>query len=235
MSSELTIVERVKKLLRLARDKAAAQAEAAQALNRALELIRQHEIDVAALDLDEPTERLVCERVHVGWSISFIKRRVNTILLTYFKVRTIWDRPNLAIVGFESDVTIAGYVFHFLVRACSEALKEYVQGERKARRKVTTRKKQGFIQGWIYGVASNLIQPDQPRSEIDDSNTALVLAAKQKAVERHFADLFPNAVHSKPPKASLNKTSLWSGYLRGKETTITTPLEGTSAEPLLLS
>lgn len=234
MSDDASIIERVKKLLRLARDKAASPAEAALALNRALELVQQHEIDVAALDLDEPTERLVCERVRVGWSISFIKRRVNTILLSYFRVRTIWDRPDLAIVGFETDVTIAGYVFHFLVRACSDALRDYVAAERKARRKVTTRKKQGFIQGWIYGVASNLLEPGQQRSEIDDSKTAIVLAAKQAAVENHFSDLFPNAVHSKARRPALNKTSIWNGYVRGKDTTITTPLEGAvRSTPLL--
>lgn len=218
-----SIIDRIKKLLRLARDKAATPAEAGNALNRALELIQQHEIDIATLDLDEPTEKLVCERIHVGQAVSFIKRRVNLIVIHYFRVRTIWERPDLAVVGFETDVTIAGYVFAFLVRACSQALKDYVAAERKGRRKVTTRKKQSFIQGWMYGVATTLRDPDAPCHEIQDSKTALIIAEKKSQVDKHFEQLFPDCISSPIRKKPFNKTALWHGYRRGKDTSITTP------------
>lgn len=134
-------VDKIKKLLRLARCKAASPAEAAQALNRALQLIEHHRIDIAALDLDEDTERIVCEHIHVGDRLSLIKRLVNGILLNYFHVRTCIDRPRLTVIGYENDVSIARYVFDFLVGACTRALRDYAQSERKARRKITLVKK----------------------------------------------------------------------------------------------
>ncbi len=234
MTPKPSIINRVKKLLRLARDKAATPAEAGNALNRALDLIHQHEIDIATLDLDEPTENLICQRIRVGQSISFIKRRVNLILLHYFKVRTIWERPYLAIVGFETDVTIAQYVFAFLVRSCSSAVKDYAAAERKARRKVTTRKKQGFIQGWMYGVSTTLRDPNTPAQAIEDNKTALILSEKKRQVDAHFEQLFPDSISSPIQKKPLNKSALWSGYVRGKDTSITTPIQGTSKPDLQL-
>lgn len=158
-------VETIKALLRLARDRAASPAEAALALNRALELIAKHNIDIATLDLDGPTERLVNERVHVGERISQIKFLVAGILQEFFHCRICISRPHLRIVGRESDVTIATYVFDFLVRAASSGLRDYCVRERKARRKITGPKRANYTRGWIYAVSSNLRPPVAEISE----------------------------------------------------------------------
>lgn len=233
MSESTSTVERVKKLLRLARDKAASPAEAALALNRALELIQQHEIDIAVLDLDEPTERLVCERIHIGERVSLIKFLVAGVLENYFRVRVCLSRPDLAVVGFETDVTIAGYVFAFLVRACSDGLKGFCDYERKRRRKATTLKKESYVRGWIYGVATQLRGPEQA-GNLSDSHTALVVA-KKGLIEREFDRLFPNTSSSHRPSPRKNRDALMTGYGDGRKTTITTPIEGRTAEQLLLS
>jgi hypothetical protein len=233
MSTGPSIVERIKKLLRLARDKAASPAEAANALNRALELIRQHEIDIAGLDLDEPTERLVCEHIHLGERVSLIKFLIAGVLENYFRVRVCISRPKLAVVGFETDVTIAGYVFAFLVRACTQGLKAFCDGERKSRRKVTTLKKESYVRGWIYGIACNLRGSDQA-GHLSDSHTALVVA-KKGLIEREFDRLFPNTTSSRRPSARKNHDALVTGYGHGRKTTITTPLPGSASGVLLLS
>lgn len=99
MTTNPDIVDRVKKLLRLARDNAATPAEAAQALNRAMKLITDHRIDAATLDLDEETEQLVCEHIHIGSRISAIKLQVGGILRRYFHVRPVVDYPRLSIAN----------------------------------------------------------------------------------------------------------------------------------------
>lgn len=231
--STTSIVERVKKLLRLARDKAAAPAEAELALSRALDLIEQHEIDAADLNLDEPTERLVCERVRVGQRVSLIKFLVAGVLEGYFRVRVCISRPDLSVVGFETDVTIAGYVFAFLVRACSQGLEGFCDHERKRRRKATTLKKESYVRGWIYGVTKNLRAPDQA-GNLSDSHTAVVVT-KQGQIEREFDRLFPytRSVHRQGTRS--NRSAIKAGYGDGRKTTIATPLAGSGGGPLLLA
>lgn len=225
MSEKIT--DLVKKLLRLARDKAATPAEAASALNRALELIEKHRIDVDSLDLDADTERLVCERIHIGARVSFLRKGVARVLQSYFRVRICWERcswegVNLALVGFAQDVTIATYVFDFLVGSCSRAQVEYIRAEKKARRVVNAKKKDAFVQGWLYGVASQLIDP-QPKA-IGDSKTALVLAARQRQIDDYFDEVFPTATTPKAKKTPTHNAALMQGWRAGKATQILTPL-----------
>lgn len=232
MSEKIT--DLVKKLLRLARCNAASPAEAAQALNRAMELIDRHRLDIAALDLDEETEKLVCEQILVGERISFIKRKVNVLLLLHFKVRTCWRWRYLAIVGFENDVTLAGYAFDFLVRACTRATSDFAAQERKARRKVNATKKKNFIVGWMYGVSTNLIDPEAERAKLDDSKTALVIAERKKRVESFYHDQFPKATPTKQPEIGKNRSALYRGFKEGEKVTITTPLPSGSSPALFL-
>lgn len=230
MSAE-AITEKVKKLLRLARCKAATAAEAANALNRALELIERHQIDAATLNLDEETERIVEEKIELGKRVSLIKQRVNCILLSHFKVRTCvvsyggWQSTELSIVGFESDVTIAGYVFHFLVRACQRAVVDFVATERKARRVMNAKKKEDYIYGWMWGVASNLRGQKTSEPSLMDSQTALVLADKKRRVDDRFAELFPDTkkIEGKTKKMT---TVAHKGFMAGKSTSIHQPLNG---------
>lgn len=227
-------IEKIKKLLRLSKDKAATPAEAALALKRALDLINRHNLDIDSLNLDEESEKLVYEYISVGRRISFIKRRVNGILLNYFHVRTIWSYGQLAVVGFEHDVTIAGYVFHFLVRACTSALSQFVANERLARRKITDKKKKSFVQGWMYGVASNLRKDDQG-GNLEDQKAAIIIANREKQVASYFDQVFPKTRSVKIAHEKPIKSALYRGYLEGQITSITTPLKGREQEPLRLT
>jgi len=227
-------IDKIKKLLRLAQNKAASPAEAANALRRALELVDRHNLDIESLNLDEEQEKLFSSSIPMGERRSFIKRQVNGILLNHFHVRTCWGYCKLYIVGFEHDVTIAGYVFDFLVRALTKALSEFAAQERKHRRKVTVLKKKNFIQGWIYGVAANL-RERAPEDTLDDSRAALICANREKQVDAYFDQEFPDIVTSKPVKIQKNTTALMKGWLQGQSVSITTPLAGTCKEQLRLN
>jgi len=229
-----SISEKVKNLLRLARCKGATPAEAASALNKALELIDRHQIDVASLNLDEQTEALVEERVEVGWRVSLVKKLVGEILVNYFPVRCCLHRNHLVVIGFEQDVSIAGYVFSFLVGACNRSVSDYVKREKKARRKVSLEKKQNFIRGWMYGVAHNLRRADHTSPTLEDSKTALVVADRKRRIESRFDELFPTAKDLKIEEGRKNSTALTSGWLAGKSTSIHQPLSNTQQGTLLL-
>lgn len=231
--SDESYISRVKKLLRLARDKAATPSEASQALNRAMELIDRHKIDVAMLNLDEATEKLVRENIRVGSRVSLIKFLVSNILAGYFNVRICHTRPHIAILGFESDVTIAGYVFDFLVRSCSRAVSEYSAQEKRYRRKMFAAKRENYIRGWMYGVASNLLKQEHLRA-LPGTSTHLVLSNQKRELDDFFDKEFPRAKPAARKAGKQNQTALTSGWLAGKKTTITTPLDGSEQQTLLL-
>lgn len=227
------IASLVQKLLRLAKCQGATPAEAANALARALELIDKHNIDIASLDLDQEAERLICDRIHIGQRMSLIKRLVSGVVRAYFNVRTCIDYPHLAILGFEQDVAIAGYVFDYLVRAATDAVKTYAAEEKSARRKVTSRKKNSFIQGWIYGVSSNLGEKREA-AILEDSKLAIVLSTRKERVAAYFSEVFPRSVVVKHRQQSRNKKAIWRGFCKGQGVTIHQPLTGSTSAVLKL-
>lgn len=241
-----SISEKVKKLLRLAGCKAASPAEAALALERAQDLILRHQIDIASLNLDENMERIVTERIVIGRSITLIKRLVVGILINYFPVRSLFEiksschggrNVELVVMGFESDVTMAGYVFHFLVGACSRAVRQFAKEEREARRKVTKNKNTNFINGWMWGAAKNLRKPDVAAEALTDSRTALILSERRTKVDAQFADEFPTEKlkELKEQKYRENWRIVDRGFKEGKNTSIAQPLANSQKGTLLLT
>lgn len=239
-------VEKIKKLLRLARDGAATAAEAANALKRAMELIRQHNIDVGTLDLDESTERMVREEIEIGARISLPRLLAAQIIQAFFHVRVVWvthtvirrgwpaRAKRLVILGAESDVMIARYVFDFLVGAVARSQSQWAADEKKARRKVTAGKKENFLNGWFYGIAAQLDRAEAA-VPLEGSRAAIVLASRESRLEAYANQEFPNAgVMEEREKRRVNQTALERGYREGRKTSINTPLAGNPGEPLQL-
>ena len=219
-------VDLIKKLLRLGRDKAASPAEASQALNRAMDLIRKHDVDIATLDLDEDEERMVLERVEIGWRVSLAKHHALKILIGHFNVHVVLSKPDAAILGTESDVAIAIYVFEFILGACARATVAWAKKEKLARRKTTGQKRLAFQQGWFYGLRDGLKPPGEATGILEDSKTAIVIAAREKRLKAFVDEQFPEltTVTRKDPR--LNRAAIYQGFLAGRETIIHKPLAG---------
>lgn len=214
-------IEKIKKLLRLARDKSASPAEAAQALARALELIAKHDLDLGDINLDEPTEQFVRDHIHVGLRVSLVKKLVAGILERFFQVKVCLTSPRLAVLGRDSDVQIALYVFDFLVKSCTKAFSVWAQRERASRRKITTAKKESFIRGWIYGVSSNL---EPVAAQIEAAGSRSIILARKAALEDFYAEEFPQTRTIAIRKSRTNRSALVSGWTAGKQTNVRTPL-----------
>lgn len=219
-------IEKITKLLRLARDKAASPAEAAQALARALELIAKHDLDLGEINLDEPTEKFVRDHIHVGQRVSLVKKLVAGIMLSFFHVKVCLTSPRLAVLGRDSDVQIALYVFDFLVKSCTRECVLWAQSERSSRRKVTPSKKESFIRGWIYGVVSNL---EPVAAQLEAAGSRSIILLRKAALEDFYADEFPETRTIAIRKPRINKTALVSGYHSGRQTNIRPPLNGGQA------
>lgn len=230
-------VDKIKKLLRLARAEGATPAEASLALSRALDLIQHHNIDIAALNLDGDDERFVQEQIEIGWRRSLAKDHAIRILINYFNVRCVLTKPYVAVMGTESDVAIATYVFNFILGACARATAEWAKVERAARRKTTGQKRLAFQQGWFWGLRAGLPKRNEgtPEELQDQSPAAIMLADRSARLRAFEAEQFPDTEECPDLKAPRNhRTAAHSGFIAGRSTTIHKPLAGSANAQLQL-
>lgn len=224
-TASATILERIKKLLRLARDKAATQAEAERAMAMAFMLAEKHHVDVAGLNLDDEGEPLVGEFCEFGRRDPFTLS-VASILVRFFHVEACFREKSVLFVGRQTDVQIAGYVFDFLRRAGRAALREYEAAEKRQRRRRTPLKRRNFLAGFAWGVRYQLEQRRETIA-LTDGQSALVLA-EQQAREAKLAELVPKMATIKERQFRPVRSAAMLGFHTGKSTSIHQPLTGGS-------
>ncbi len=232
-TASAAVLERIKKLLRLAADQRGNPHEAERAAALAFDLAQRHHVDIASLNLDENIERIIGEHFPFGNKLDLIRLRAMGIVRVFFHVETCISYPQVLFVGRETDVQIAGYVYEFLCRACRDCLNAWDKAERQQRRKVTTLKRKNYITGFFYGISANLGKAKDALA-LDDSKRALVVAeeAKRKA---KLDELVPDRSPVKAPEAKRRVTSaIVAGWDAGKSTNIHSPLQGTNREVLAL-
>ncbi len=222
-----SLVEKIKKLLRLGQS--SNQHEAELALQRAFELASRHKIDLAGIDIDEETKKILHEHFRVGARFSLIRKLTLTIVQRFFNVRVIVATPNLIFVGTEMDIQIATYVHGFLTSACSRSLRQFEAAER---RKLSKTKRTGFIAGFMYGVATKLDHAKE-RLAIDDTKTALIqLEAKKR--DDYVDENFQTESY-KIEKGRPNASAMMAGFHTGKNLEINPALNTAAQAPKQLT
>lgn len=227
------LVERIKKLLRLAADKRGNPHEAEVALQRAYELAEKHRVDVGGLDLDEQTEKIMHERWDMGMRFDRLRRGIVEILATYFHVNVVVSNPKLIVIGKPTDVLLANYVYDFLLRAGRNCLAAYEKSEKSARRRSSSTKRANYLQGFIWGLHSMLANMRENATPTD-AQYAIVLAedAGRKAYETSTFDTRPLKAL---PSVRSNETASSRGFRDGQSQSINQPLTSSRGTTLLLS
>jgi hypothetical protein len=232
-TASAAVLERIKKLLRLAADKRGNAHECERAAALAFDLAERHHVDVASLNLDEQCEQLVGEYFKFGSKLDLIRQRAIAIVATFFHVDPCISYPRVLFVGRETDVQIAGYVYEFLCRAARDCLKGWEQREKEERRKVTTLKRKNYIAGFYYGISSQLSEARQAVA-LDDAKHALVVAEEVKRKAK-LDELVPNQTTVKAPEPKRrNPRAIVAGWRDGNNTKIHSPLNGSRKETLAL-
>ena len=227
------VLARIKKLLKLGTNPAAAQGEAETAMRMAYELAEQFRVDLSTLDLDEETRRVIDERWDVGARYDTLRRGIFGLLRRFFHVTTCLDKPCMVVVGKAADLAIARYVHDFLLRAGRAALKADELSEKRARRRMTAAKRVGFLNGFCYGIAAQL-EAAKETLRLGDSHKALVVA-EEKEREAHMKEIVGETSPLKPLKQTKNQGAVWRGFVQGQATQIHRPLAGGHREaPLAL-
>lgn len=221
-----SILDKIRKLLRLSNS--SNPHEAANALARAFEMARKHQIDLNTIDLadDEIIDRIL---IRHGARLTFERQRILGLIKHFFRVDVIICSPNTALVGRATDLAIAHYVHDFLLTSLRAGLRQF---QRKVGRKLSRTRRESYIQGWIYGVAQKL-DATQTKMALEDSRFALVTTDSDPRVAAEVARMYPNTETRKPQKVTRrNHNALTEGLHKGRSVNINQPLQ--QPEPLAL-
>jgi len=229
-TASASMLERIRKLLRLAANEAASAAEAERAAAMAFELAERHHVDLASLSLDEKTEKLVGERFGGCGRIDRLRGSVICLVRDYFNVEVCVSAPDVLFVGRETDVAVAGYMYDFLMRTGRACAKLYEQNEKLARRKMTALKRNNYAAGFCWGIADQLGKT-RATIALTDSQRALVLVEKQ-AREEKMSEMMPNMTTRKVKPIKIVRSAAMAGFVDGRSTQINKPVGGTKAMAL---
>lgn len=221
------IVDKIKKLLRHGA-KNSNPHEASAAIALAFELARKFAVDLDSIDLDdeEEIERLL---IRIGARCSFERKLVLGIVQRFFRVHLVLCPPNVAFIGRSTDVMIAHYAHDFLLSALRAGLKGFQSGQK---RKLSKTRRQGYVQGWIYGVA-NKLNDAETKLVIEDSKMAIVPVARDPRIQAASDTYYPNTKSVPMAKARKDKNAMGEGFADGNKVNVRTPISGPS--PMAIS
>lgn len=236
----MEILEKIKKLLRLGGDKAATQAEAELAVQRAFELASRHQIDIETVSLEDDARKIVLENMAHPGRVSFARKKLLNLLPTFFNVnvvlacvpkwlRTAKNQPHVTFIGTTVDIQIARYVYDYLHTACAAALREFIQGHK--RRPAASTQKQ-FVQGFVYGVARTL---RAAKGELSEHQNAMIVSESGRRDQFQETAFNPDSL--KPVKMDAgrrNYGAMISGVAAGERVEIRKPIASHAAGQLLL-
>ncbi|MFT3989962.1 MAG: DUF2786 domain-containing protein [Luteolibacter sp.] len=214
------IIEKIKKLMALAKNEASNPNEAASAMQKAISLAAEHGIDLSSIPTDATGEPLL---THVSEpSQAGLPHRLSSgIVKRAFGVDTLFDSTRkqavIHFIGKAENCELARYCYIYLVRTMRAAWRN-----RKNRR---LRDRESFLRGFAQAIDSQMAVTFHLQGLIVSSEAYVqnvILAHAPRAKVSSFA----------LSKKKISDASFSNGYRDGKNTGIRNPIPGTST-PLL--
>jgi len=232
MDAPPDIIDRIKKLLRLARSSNPHEADLA--LQKALTLARQYHVDVGGLNPDqaEKSNVITHQETDPFARIGYEKRYAAAIAQRFFNVSAIvratilvidcWPREGrrVSFVGTEVDVQIALYVYVFLVRRFA-----FCWSHHRGR----SRNRRAFAYGMFQGICSKLKEAEPPE---EPHAPGLIVAARDAYIAVVFGKT--RTMKDRTPDR-IAQAAAWAGYVQGRQTEIRKPLDRPREDSLLLA
>lgn len=227
-----TIVEKVKKLLRLSRG-TNSEAESLNALAKAKEMCALYGLRFESVDAEAP--RIKEEKVLDGKRNSASKRWVFGILDAHFGIMVCEGAMGgVYFVGPEENIEIGKFILEYLLASEKRAWSSFVdvfcaESERRMGteglkgdiRKSMRKYKKDFTAGFYYKVYERLAQQPLRNDKV------------KEAVKRHVREKYGDLPHSKPrAQEGEDKSGIVTraGVKAGGEVNLSRPVEGTVME-----
>ncbi len=230
MTAPAEIIEKIKKLLRLARS--SNPHEAQLAMQRAMQLAEEYRVTVDSLNPDAAAPSITHQDTDTLSRLGYDRRFAALIVTRFFRVHPVvcsavrivdgWPTAGekLSFVGTATDIEVALYVYHFLVR-------NFAYCWRKHRGRL--RNRYSFVHGMWIGLRTKLAEAEPPAAEPQVKGTELQLSVAGY-IAQHIGKTENKSMSSPSAQAAL-----YAGYIHGRRTEIRSAIKPAAAAPLALT
>lgn len=234
MSAPAEIIEKIKKLLRLARS--SNPHEAQLALARAMALAREHSVAIDGLNPDEAAKEktVTHEDTEPTLRLSYDKEYAVRVCQLFFRITPVFRTSivmhrgwptrakRVSFVGTRTDIAIALYVYGFLLHHFAFCWRKH---------KGRLRNRHAFVDGMFRGIARTLMDAEPAPTERDVNGTELMVADHSRYIDAHIGKTTDRAYGAPDHNA---QAALNAGWIEGRNTVIAKPLTPAAAAPLTL-
>ncbi len=215
------IIKRIKKLLTLANNSGATEAEAKNAMAMAQRLMTKYNISMANVGNDKPSERNIRHEQYFTrkGSLNPADKEIAVILNRFYKVKILFNGGcSLVMVGTPENIEIAKYV-HGYLRAvffkCWNSFKETVAFPNKA----------DYYFGLQTGICEKMHEAENSAKSEETQeackNYELVLVKNKEAISNYIYDTFGKLGKSRRRSASrMDANSFYAGKAKGSTISI---------------
>ncbi len=237
MQTPQEVTEKLRKLLRLATDKAATQGEAEAAMQKAQELALRYKIELSGLDASErPADEYTEDRQ--GRSKTFQSKYVEWIVRKHFSVSMVYGHAGeVFIIGKRTDLDFAKWVMEFLEGEFPRLWKSY-QRETQCTQGARTNYFYGVYQGLDAKLTENkervegeaIIEGEMNGNKRIAANYQLAVVNDKRAMAEAVMKFHPNVRNSRASSVNVRHSgAIAAGRTAGGNINIHRPLGGRTA------
>ena len=218
MDIEKSILKRIQKLLTLAKDKGATQAEAENAMAMAQHLMTKYKIEMANISDDSPKSGIRHEEFFSRkGALNPADNCIINILLRFYRVRVLithdFGNRGMMLVGTPEDIEIAKYVHGYLRTVFFNCWNSYKKVNPRADRA-------SYYRGLSYGIIEKLEEAEK-RAKSEESETAcknyeIVLVKTKESINNYINEVWGKRVKNERSRRALSdSTSYHAGFTKG--------------------
>lgn len=233
MENKEKYLQRIKKLLAMARNNSSAE-EAALAMSRAQKLMSEHKLnehDVDVMDINEAaTQKAPSHAEKMPEYMAFLADMVARVFGVKFYTSygcDHWDKPakrTIHYYGPDERPQIAAYSFEVLGKQLAKARREYIATMRKNIKPATKiARADTFCSAWVngaYAVVSDFV--------VTEAETTLIEAYRERKLSKGMKTLEPR----KPGKARGTDDAEIQGYSAGRNAQLHHAVSGSTSQTI---
>ncbi len=235
MENKEKYLQRIKKLLAMARNNSSAE-EAALAMSRAQKLMSEHKLnehDVDVMNINEAaTQKASSHAEKMPEYMAFLAEMVARVFGVKFYTShgsDHWNKPakrTIHYYGPDERPQIAAYSFEVLGKQLAKARREYIATMRKNIKPATKiARADTFCSAWVngaYAVVSDFV--------VTEAETTLIEAYRERKLSKGMKTLEPR----KPGKARGTGDAEIQGYSQGRNAQLHHAVSGSSTQTTLI-
>lgn len=215
------VLEKLKKILRLANNEAATQGEIESAMARAKEIAMQHDIDLSMVDHTDPNAKAKSIEVEKG-EVSIEKKRmchnyVCQVIKQVFGVYIVNCHSHYAFIGDKHDVPPAREIFIYLESAYYKAFSKQVKDRILSN---CAADKNGFFAGLTRGILEvnvRTVKESLTKAGVDSNKYAVVLRNKETAIQQAVPSFFPRLCFTSSRVRTSSERARAIGHAEGRK------------------